>query len=44
VLCPHFTVYPSSFEDEEKVVFDQSRDGTESFISIIFMQIRVNAL
>lgn len=44
VLCPHFTVYPSSFEDEEEVVFDQSRDGTESLISIIFMQIRVNAL
>lgn len=44
VLCPHFTVYPSSFGDEEEVVFDQSRDGTESLISIIFMQIRVNAL
>lgn len=43
MLCPHFTVYPTSFEDEGEVVFDQSRDGTESLISIIFMQIRVNA-
>lgn len=43
MLCPHFTVYPSSFEDEGEVVFDQSNDGTESLISIIFMQIRVNA-
>ncbi len=43
MLCPHFTVYPSSFEDEAEVVFDQSGDGTESLISIIFMQIRVNA-
>lgn len=43
MLCPHFTVYPSCFEDEGEVVFDQSKDGTESLISIIFMQIRVNA-
>lgn len=43
MLGPHFTVYPSSFKDEAEVVYDQSGDGTESLISIIFMQIRVNA-